>query len=742
MGESDKRLGFGDVESKLLEEYHELFASHGVPLWFVQSGDEADGLTPGTPKSGGAERILVVSTHGYWADPPPAGVPDTGGQTHYVLEIAKAWARSGRSVIILARWFEPFARVEKFAENCWLIRLRAGPDHFVRKEDLYPLAAALAEGAAAVGLLFGAQAVTGHYADGMVVAAEVAERLELPLVCVPHSLGILKMIRLGMDPHDQQELRDPRFHFWTRESFELSALRAANFAIATTPKEPRSIEEHYGIRFPFDVMSEGASQAFFDAAQQEPDREALARLGLTEGRFLMFWGRLSKAKYAEGLVRAFAELRRQDPAATRDLRLVIVGTSLVDPSEEEQMVLANIWREVERTELSAADLLLVNSLDHPRLAALARGALAYLGTQRLEPFGMSCAEAMAAGLPVIVSERAGIAAWLKDGEDALLVDPKDPTAIAQEILRLLRDPELRERLARAGRAKALRDFHWEQIAERQGKVLDRLVSGIDPRNDHLERPAEQAHFARRKGRGYHRMTPLWRGDFPHIVQPMVRAAEELLPEVIDRIDVAARHMERLIVAIAGESGSGKSEIAHLLNLMIRAHDLWGVVIPGDAFFVRSPMDNHLNRVEADREGRLLEVVGPQEVDLARLDAILGEALYKEVAQIFVPSYSRTKIAPDRFYAEVPVSLYGVDVLFVDLTYSLLLENATCRIFLEPSALDRLDAVRKRNLARDPDQDFDFIKRVLIVEHEKILPLMQRADLTVDGSYRLRKPPGP
>ena len=35
------------------------------------------------------ERILMISTHGYWGNPPPAGVPDTGGQTFYVLEVSK-----------------------------------------------------------------------------------------------------------------------------------------------------------------------------------------------------------------------------------------------------------------------------------------------------------------------------------------------------------------------------------------------------------------------------------------------------------------------------------------------------------------------------------------------------------------------------------------------------------------------------------------------------------------------------
>lgn len=62
----------------LLKECHDVFQENGVPIF----------LRKRTPRY--ANRIVMVSTHGYWGDPPPAGVPDTGGQTYYVLEVSKA----------------------------------------------------------------------------------------------------------------------------------------------------------------------------------------------------------------------------------------------------------------------------------------------------------------------------------------------------------------------------------------------------------------------------------------------------------------------------------------------------------------------------------------------------------------------------------------------------------------------------------------------------------------------------
>ena len=70
-----------------------------------------------------------------------------------------------------------------------------------------------------------------------------------------------------------------------------------------------------------------------------------------------------------------------------------------------------------------------------------------------EPFGVTVREAAAAGLPLICSVRAGAAGDVAvEGENALLVDPTDRGAITAALSRLVRDPELRRRLAAGSRA--------------------------------------------------------------------------------------------------------------------------------------------------------------------------------------------------------------------------------------------------------------------------------------------------
>lgn len=634
-------------------------------------------------------------------------------------------------MIIAARRFDEAPRVECFADGVWLLRVDAGEGTFVAKEEIYPLTPLLAEAVTAAGAVFGAQGVMGHYADGMVVAAEVAERLQLPLVCVPHSMGVLKMLRLGMDPTDHEALRDPQYNFWIRESFELNALRAANFEIANTPNEPDALSEQYGLAFPHLVMPAGAAQPFFDIAGKPLDHDLLAHYDLQPQRYLLFWGRFSQAKNVEGAVRVLGEARRLSPERTHDLRLVLIGGSLENLSAEERLVEDRIEHEMTRYGLTKSDVLRIESLTHDRLAPLARGALAYLGMQLLEPFGMGAAEAMGSGLPTLISNRAGICKWLSDNTHAIFVDPDDPAKAAKRLLELVDDSQLWDRLSRQGREKALTDFSSGGIAMRQGKIFDDLLLGRDPRG---AKATDTDRLERRTGRANHRITPAWRGDIPDIKPHHLDAALALNAELLSRIQGARAQGKRLCIAIGGESGSGKSEIAHLLTLTLRREQIRCVVLAGDAFFRLPPAENHAQRLIAYRDGTLADRIGPGEVDLEQLDRILCIAESRQTDRVSIPSDCRA--IPGRRYTDVPVDLAGIDAIFIDLTYSLLLEHAACKIFLQRSVLEQIDQVRQRNLERDPDQDFGFIQRVLEIEHEVIAPLQQHADLVVDRDYQL------
>jgi len=92
-----------------------------------------------------------------------------------------------------------------------------------------------------------------------------------------------------------------------------------------------------------------------------------------------------------------------------------------------------------------------------------------------ESFGLVAAEAAAAGTPVIVSDRCGIAGFFEDGE--ALVVPYERRAVVEAIRRVLSDPTLREELARGGPAAARR-MSWDTVTD----VQERIYTDVAARN--------------------------------------------------------------------------------------------------------------------------------------------------------------------------------------------------------------------------------------------------------------------
>ncbi len=90
-----------------------------------------------------------------------------------------------------------------------------------------------------------------------------------------------------------------------------------------------------------------------------------------------------------------------------------------------------------------------------------------------ESFGMVAAEAAAAGTPVIVSDRCGIAGFFGEGE--ALVIPYERAAVVEAIRRVLSDTALRDRLARGG-VEAARRTSWDHVTDVQEEIYRATAS--------------------------------------------------------------------------------------------------------------------------------------------------------------------------------------------------------------------------------------------------------------------------
>jgi uridine kinase len=198
-----------------------------------------------------------------------------------------------------------------------------------------------------------------------------------------------------------------------------------------------------------------------------------------------------------------------------------------------------------------------------------------------------------------------------------------------------------------------------------------------------------------------------------------RAAAVIAGSVMARIERESRPVS---VGIAGESGSGKSEIAQALQEILAEHGIPSAILQQDDYFVYPPRSNDARRREN------IEWVGPQEVHLDRLA--------HDVGQIVEGSDSIVK--PIVIYQEDRVSSEVLEVrdfkaVIVEGTYVSLLESLDIKVFIDRDYHQTREA-RNRRGREKPDP---FIERVLEIEHKIISHHKALASVIVNPDYSVR-----
>lgn len=177
---------------------------------------------------------------------------------------------------------------------------------------------------------------------------------------------------------------------------------------------------------------------------------------------VLFLSRIDPKKGVDLLLRAFADVRARVDGAV----LVVAGDRSSPYAKEMEALAASLGVQ--------ADVVWTGFIAGDQKAALLADADVFVLPSHSENFGIAVAEAMGAGLPVVVSDQVAIAGDVA-GANAGLVVPRDASAIADAIVQLLSDAELRVAAGRNGQRLATASYSEEAVTRQLLDVYNQLV---------------------------------------------------------------------------------------------------------------------------------------------------------------------------------------------------------------------------------------------------------------------------
>ena len=431
--------------------------------------------------------ICLISIHGLirGGDLELGRDADTGGQTKYVVEVARALAdQPGVAKIDLvtrlvddpevsADYASP---IEELCPNARIVRIDAGPSGYISKESLWDHLDAFVDNT--INYLQEQDRLPdllhSHYADAGHVGSRISHMLGIPLIHTGHSLGRVKrrsLLASGLKAQEVEEL----YSMTRRIEAEELTLASAERVITSTNQE---IEDQYGLYDYYQpeqmrVIPPGTDLTRFHPPegmewQTEIAGEIMRFLREPEKPIILALSRPDARKNVSALVTAYGENQALQDTANL---VIVVGNrdDIQDLDNGAQEVLSDLLLHIDRYDLygrvaypkhhAADDVPMIY-----RLAAVSGGV--FVNPALTEPFGLTLIEAAASGLPIVATEDGGPQDIIENCNNGLLIDPLDSEDISNKLHQVLLDWENWQKRSTEGLKGVREHYSWEAHARR------------------------------------------------------------------------------------------------------------------------------------------------------------------------------------------------------------------------------------------------------------------------------------
>jgi sucrose-phosphate synthase len=423
---------------------------------------------------------------------------DTGGQTKYVVDLARALARHPgvQRVDLVTRRIQDdavddeYAREEEpLAEGARIVRIACGAREYLPKEQLWDhldsFSDNLADWFQRQGYL--PDLVHSHYADAGYVGVRLSALLGVPLVHTGHSLGRDKRKRLlarGI-PRDQIA---QKYNIERRIDAEEQVLASADLIVTSTHNE---IEQQYGLYNYYDpermvVIPPGTDLQQFhpsQAGETYPYRAQVDRfLTNPDKPLILSLSRADERKNIAALLEAYGESGELQEAAN----MLIIAGNRDDIRELEsgaQAVLTDLLLVMDAYDLYGKVAMPKHHRpedvpDIYRMVAASKGV--FINPALTEPFGLTLLEAAACGLPLVATENGGPVDIIRNCDCGELIDPLDREQMAAALLKYLRDPQAWRQAAENGTRRVRELYSWDTHADSYLKKVRTLRGKYRP----------------------------------------------------------------------------------------------------------------------------------------------------------------------------------------------------------------------------------------------------------------------
>ena len=204
------------------------------------------------------------------------------------------------------------------------------------------------------------------------------------------------------------------------------------------------------------------------------------------------------------------------------------------------------------------------------------------------------------------------------------------------------------------------------------------------------------------------------GDILLISEKHQKAAKKILKKVLKE------KKEKYIVAISGESGSGKTELAHVLAKMLRKEGVFAKPIHIDNYYKVHPLE----RTEWRKCHGIENAVGLNEYD--------WDTIYKNIDD-FKNNKKSTMPCIDLVTEQVDsltTDFNGIDMLIIDGLYAINTPDVDLGIFIELTYHD----TKKAQIIRGKEPQNEYRMKVLEREHQVVQSIKPKARLLVTNDY--------